>query len=396
MTAGGLTLSNSDLKLLMYSPLSLTMGAGGDRWLIEIAPRLVKNGVQPTVIASNFVARSYRSNTTPWFVTQLIDKGIAYSEIPTSSLFNRVNLPLLLPKALRELSRVMKAHDLTYFMNAYALQDITLSLAKFISGGAKVMSSQHATMFQEGLLHNLYVRLVTRPFLRTFDSHHVLNREDFARYREWKISNVYLLPNGVDTKRFVPLATKDDSAFTVLFVGRLDYQKGIDITLDAMRELESSNPALASKINLKICGTGPMSDTVDDFASKRNNVSYLGYVSDADLLEYYKSVSICLMPSRRETFGLVAMEAMASGTPILVTDIPGPRTFVDESFGRMVPPENPKALSEALAWYYRLFSEAPQELRAMGNRARDICIREYDWDIVARKLANNMKQTVYS
>jgi glycosyltransferase involved in cell wall biosynthesis len=372
------------------------MGAGGDRWLIEVAPRLVNNGVQPTVIASNFVARSYRSNITPWFVRQLIDKGIAYSEIPTSSIFNRLNLPLLLPKALSMLSREMKTHDLTYFMNAYAFQDISVWLAKIMSGGAKVMSSQHATMYQEGLIHNLYVSLVTRPFLRTFDSHHVLNREDYARYREWRIDNVHMQPNGVDTKRFIPLPKKDESAFTALFVGRLDYQKGIDTTIDAMRELETSNPAIASKINLKICGTGPMSEMVEKFASKRDNVSYLGYVSDEDLLEYYKSVSICLMPSRRETFGLVAMEAMASGTPVLVTDIPGPRTFVEESFGRMVPPENAKALSEALVWYYRLFSEDPDELREMGNRARDICIKEYDWDIVAQKLAKSMRQTVYS
>ncbi|MFX0108947.1 MAG: glycosyltransferase family 4 protein, partial [Candidatus Hodarchaeota archaeon] len=177
-----------------------------------------------------------------------------------------------------------------------------------------------------------------------------------------------------------------------LFVGRLDYQKGIDIILAAIQELEEKEPTVASKTNFVICGTGPMRDIVEKFASKRSNVSYLGYVSDEDLLVHYKSVSLFLMPSRRETFGLVAMEAMASGTPVLVTDIPGPRTFVDDSFGRMVPPENPSKLAEGIAWFQRAHSEEPSKMKSMGQRARDICVKEYDWDIVADKLSVMMKQ----
>ncbi|NHJ13779.1 MAG: glycosyltransferase family 1 protein [Candidatus Thorarchaeota archaeon] len=386
-------MTDNNLRLLMYSPLSLTMGAGGDRWLVEVAPRLLQRGVHPTVVASDFVARSYRTNTTPWFVDQLRRHGITYREIPSISFFHRMNLPLLKPEAIRALSHLMQQHDVTYFMNAYALQDLTVWIAKRMTDKARVISSQHSTMFQEGYLHNIYMHLVTRPLLRTFEAYHVLNSEDFATYRSWGLENAFMIPNGVDTQRFSPLRQKDQSEFTVLFVGRLDYQKGIDIILRAIERLEISEPKIASKIVLKICGTGPMSQMVEKFAEHRANVSYLGYVSDEELLELYKSVSLCLMPSRRETFGLVAMEAMASGTPVLVTDIPGPRTFVNDAFGKMVSPEDAESLAKGLSWFFELYQDDPDEFTSMGRRARDICVKEYDWNIVADKLSVMMKKT---
>lgn len=377
----------------MYSPLSLTMGAGGDRWLIEVAPRLLRSGVRPTVVASDFVARSYCKSTTPWFVKQLRKDGITYKEIPSMKIFHRMNLPALKTKALKELTRLMQSHDVTYFMNAYALQDLTVWIAKNLSGKARVISSQHSTIFQEGYLHNLYIRLVTKRLLRVFDAYHVLNNEDSTIYRSWGLRNVHMIPNGVDTKRFTPLVQKDLSEFTVFFVGRLDYQKGIDIILGAIEELEASEPEIASQIVYKICGTGPMGQMVEKFTESRSNVTYLGYVSDEELLQHYRSASLCLMPSRRETFGLVAMEAMASGTPVLVTDIPGPRTFVRNDFGLIVPPEDPHSLANGISRLFRLCRDNPDEFASMGHRARNVCVKEYDWNIVAHKLSVMMKRT---
>jgi glycosyltransferase involved in cell wall biosynthesis len=77
-----------------------------------------------------------------------------------------------------------------------------------------------------------------------------------------------------------------------------------------------------------------------------------------------------------------------------VTDIPGPRTFVRESFGKMVPPTNAKALAEAIDWFYHLFLLQPQELKTMAKNARDICVKEYDWESVADKLSTMIKKVV--
>ncbi|MHA2310838.1 MAG: glycosyltransferase family 4 protein [Candidatus Thorarchaeota archaeon] len=351
-------MSDLDIRLLMYSPLSLRMGAGGDRWLVEVAPRLKKRGIHPTVFATDFIAKSYRANPTNWFVDQIVDADIRYQEALSSRISNQVNAPVMRGKSLRDLSREMAQHEVTYFMNAYVFQDISTWFAMRLAGQPPVISAQHATMFQDSRLHNAYMHSISRGMLRVFDAYHVLNREDYSTYVRWGLGPAFLIPNGVDTKRFTPATSKDESQFTVLFAGRLDYQKGVDTILDALRHLEHEKK---NGIVYKICGTGPMRADVERFANSRANVHYLGYVPDDELVKLYRNASLFLMPSRRETFGLVAMEAMASGTPVVVTDIPGPRTFVRESFGRMVPPTDSKALAGAIKWFYHLFLEQPEE-----------------------------------
>ena len=384
-------MSDSDIRLLIYSPLSLRMGGGGDRWLVEIAPRLKKRGIQPTIFATDFIAKSYRANPTNWFVDQITNAGIRYQENISSPISNLVNTPLMRSKSLAALSREMAQHDITYFMNAYILQDISIWLAMRLAQQPPVISAQHSTIIQDSRLHNAYMLSVTRMLLRVFDAYHVLNREDYATYCSWGLTPAYLIPNGVDTKRFAPAVSKDNSQFTVLFAGRLDYQKGVDTILEAVRHLEQENER---NIVYKICGTGPLRKEVQKFAESRPNVHYLGYVPDDELVQLYKTASLFLMPSRRETFGLVALEAMASGTPVVVTDISGPRTFVRESFGRMVPPTDSKALADTIQWFYRLFLEHPDDLETMAKNARDICVKEFDWESVADKLSVMIKSVV--
>jgi glycosyltransferase involved in cell wall biosynthesis len=371
----------------MYSPLSLRMGAGGDRWLAEVAPRLAKRGIHPTIFATDFIVRSYRENSTDWFVDQLVDAGIRYHEISSSPFSTPLDTPVMKRKSLIALSREMARHDVTYFMNAFALQDISTLLGKRLAGRPPVISAQHASMFQESRLHNAYMQLVSRITLRGFDAYHVLNREDYAMYTRWGLGPAFLIPNGVDTNRFVPPPSKDDSQFTVFFAGRLDRQKGVDIVLDSIRHLEQQK-----EIVYNICGSGPLRQLVERFANSYSNVNFLGYVPDDELVQLYKKASLFLMPSRRETFGLVAMEAMASGTPVIVTDIPGPRTYVRESFGRVVPPSNSKALADAIEWFYLLFLEQPEKLENMTRSARDICVKAFDWELVADKISSMVKK----
>jgi glycosyltransferase involved in cell wall biosynthesis len=65
---------------------------------------------------------------------------------------------------------------------------------------------------------------------------------------------------------------------------------------------------------------------------------------------------------------------------------------VEESFGRIVPPTNSKALADAIQWFHHLFLEQPEKLKAMARSARDICVKEFDWEHVADKLSVMIKK----
>jgi len=386
------TVSDSEIRLLMYSPLSLRMGAGGDRWLSEVAPRLKRRGIHPTILATDFIVRGYRSTSTSWFVDKLVNAGIEYTETSSSRFFHEANLPVLTPESLRLLSKRMKSSDVTYFMNAFALQDLSVWLAKVMAGGVVAISAQHASLFQKRTMHNLYIRLITRNVLHAFDAFHVLNVEDYLQYRRWGLNRVAMIPNGVDTGYFTPSREKHEDGFIALFVGRLDYQKGIDTLIQAVKHLEDNTDTDSSGITFKVCGTGPMREMVERFADKRDYVHYLGYVPEDELLSLYRSANLFLMPSRRETFGLAALEAMASGIPVIATDIPGPRSFVKNDFGCLIPASDSSALAEATHRFYRLFTEDKEKWKVMAGKARTVSVSEYDWEQVTDKLSHMIRE----
>ncbi len=384
-------MNNGKIRLLIYSPLSMRMGAGGDRWISEVVPKFRDYGIEPSILATNFLPKGYQSITNRWYLDQILAHKISYREIPVC-FSNFTKAPILKPKSFQILSKEFAKHDVIYFMNAYFMQDVCVWLAKKVANNPPIISSQHAAMWQEGQIHNLYMHSVSRHFLNYFDAHHVLNEEDYETYRTWNLNDVNLIPNGVNTKEFKPSRRDKSDTFTILFVGRLDYQKGIRTLLDAIKILELRGSHSATKISFEVCGTGPLKNIVDVFASHRPNFRSHGYVTDQQLHSLYESSSLFVMPSIRETFGLVALEAMSSGLPLIVTDISGPRSFVDDSFAKIVPPGEPRFLADAIDWFYELWDKSPNEFSKMSLLAREICEQKHEWTQAVKQLSKIIRR----
>lgn len=168
------------------------------------------------------------------------------------------------------------------------------------------------------------------------------------------------IPHGVD----VPDELPKPSAATpvVLFAGRLSPEKGVDVLVEAMRELDG--------VRLVVAGDGPQRRLVPDA---------LGFVSSERLRELYREASMVVMPSRREGFGVVALEAMAHGLPVIGTRVGGLARLVEhERTGLLVEPDDPAALRAAIE---RLRDEP--ELRARLGAAGHRQARErYGWERV--------------
>lgn len=200
-------------------------------------------------------------------------------------------------------------------------------------------------------------------------------------------------PFGVDTRRFSPgcagaartrLAL--DMAPTVVFVGGLDRAhafKGLDVLLQACATLPAD-------VRLVVAGDGDLRPSYQARAGQLGlaaRVRFLGSVSDADLADVYRAGDVVAFPSvsRAEAFGLVALEAAASGRPVVASDLPGVRTVVRAGdTGLLVESGQPLALAGALE---RLLRD--ERLRAdLGARARARVERQFTWDqAVARLLA---------
>ncbi|MGC8562555.1 MAG: glycosyltransferase [Thermoplasmata archaeon] len=115
-----------------------------------------------------------------------------------------------------------------------------------------------------------------------------------------------IVPVGIDLSKFIFSDRKHDYYF---FVGRLTRDKGVMEVLGAASELPDKK--------FKIAGTGPLKGTVMDYSQKYKNIEYLGYVTEEEKIELLRDAKILVTPSRAETFGVVFIEAMASGTPVI-------------------------------------------------------------------------------
>ena len=210
--------------------------------------------------------------------------------------------------------------------------------------------------------------------------------------------NINIIPCGTDIQRFGSIAREaarhelaiDKEAKVVLYVGRFDPRKGIETLVRAVNEsgLRDSN-------NLQlIIGGGSTPGNCDGIERDRieqivNELGmsdftiFAGRLSQDILPTYYAAADVCVVPSHYEPFGLVAIEAMASGTPVVASDVGGLQfTVVDEETGLLASPQDVDAFASAIDRIL-LNSEWRDELGKAGRKRVE---SKFSWDGVATQL----------
>jgi glycosyltransferase involved in cell wall biosynthesis len=177
---------------------------------------------------------------------------------------------------------------------------------------------------------------------------------------------------GVDTDRFQPSAEPEGSP-VILFSGRLLWDKGVGVLVDAARILRRSHEVRVVLVGEPDPGNPTSIDRATLDAWTRDGVvEWRGW--RRDMPRAYAEAHIVVLPSKGEGLPAVLLEAAASGRPIVATDIPGCRGIVTEGRnGLLVPPNDPAALAEALA---RLVRDGPLR-EAMGREGREIVMRSF-------------------
>lgn len=175
----------------------------------------------------------------------------------------------------------------------------------------------------------------------------------------YKISeNKELIMNGYDENLFVKhdkppakifdkFGIEKKTDHVVSFVGKLTRFKGVDVLLDACSIYEEK---LNGNVTTIIAGNGQLKDELlkqtKDLGLE--NVKFLGHIDQKELVDLYNLADVSTVPSRTEPFGLVAVEALACGTPVVGTRQGGLPDFIIPSVGTLVPVENHKALAKAI------------------------------------------------
>jgi len=210
----------------------------------------------------------------------------------------------------------------------------------------------------------------------------------------FKIPNdkISIIPNGIDISEFNiqvnPFEIKRNIGIgedkkLVLFVGRITSQKGVTYLIQAVPKILSSHP----DARFVIVGDGWELGTIKNMIYSMGLGEYvktLGFLPDHTVKSLMKAADVMVVPSIYEPFGIVALEAMASGTPLVASDVGGLSELVEHGkTGLKIYPANP----DSIAWGINTILSNPQWARTMAQNALAIVKEKYSWEAIAAKTA---------
>jgi D-inositol-3-phosphate glycosyltransferase len=231
-------------------------------------------------------------------------------------------------------------------------------------------------------------------------------------------AKLHIIPCGVDPNVFRPMRQadarealgRDQCERIVLFVGRIEQIKGIDVLLRALGLLFFRHPEFRSDLCLLVVGgaldpgdDSPETEKVEELRRlvhehrMEANVSFVGSMDQQRLALFYAAADVCAVPSLTESFGLVALESMACGTPVVGTRVGGLQTLIEHGeSGLLVPAGDYQALAESLA---QVLTDHRLRMH-LGHGARDRA-EHYSWrtvgdrvDALYDKILTGQKATV--
>ncbi len=214
--------------------------------------------------------------------------------------------------------------------------------------------------------------------------------KDFYKNNEAKFKEI---PYALDVDRFsLGSDQKDNSNFHILFVGGLDkahYFKGVDVLLDAAAELKGAG----RNFILELVGSGDLETGYKSRADAlgiNDRVVFSGKVSDDDLPKKYRSADVTVLPSINsgEAFGIVLIESMACGTPVIASNLPGVRSvFSDGGEGLLVETGSVNDLVKKIEF----LMDYGARRRQMSEAARDLAVSKYSYKAVGEAVAKVFK-----
>lgn len=285
----------------------------------------------------------------------------------------------------------------------FGTAEIVWIIKKFLKRDFKLIVSYHMEATGSGLIgriFDLYSKYLMPQILNSADKI-IVSSMDYANNSEIKElvksnNKIVEIPYGVDLDRFQPRARDislmeqyriKENEKMILFVGGLDkahYFKGVPKMIKAFHNFKIE---VGGEYRLLIVGDGDERFGYEQIAfdyGLRDKVIFAGRISDNDLMKYYNLADLLVLPSinKGEAFGIVLIEAMASGIPVIASNLPGVRSVVENGInGLIVDPGNTDDLKNKIKY----LMERPEKLRSFGLESRRIAREKYNKEDLAKK-----------
>lgn len=378
-----------NMKILMLSWEYPPRVVGGiARVVHDLSHRLYQDGHEVTVV-------TYRDGNVPYFED---DKGVKVHRVDNFMISSNNFIDWVMQLNFNLIAKVgelisqgekfdvIHAHD---WLTAYAGK--TLKTAYGIS----LVSTIHATEAgrNSGIQGETQKYINDTEWMLTYESSEVIVNSNYMKNELQRLfglpyEKINVVPNGVNTNLFNEVELDYDfrrqyamdNEKIILFMGRLVYEKGIQNLISAMPKILANY----HDAKLIIAGKGGMIDELRAQVNSLglgNKVYFTGYLSSKNVQKMYKCADISVFPSTYEPFGIVALEAMLSGTPVVVSDIGGLNEIVDHGINGMKSyAGNPNSLADSILTL--LFD--PKLCSDVVKNAQAKVKTDYNWQKIAQ------------
>jgi glycosyltransferase involved in cell wall biosynthesis len=377
------------MKILMLSWEYPPRVVGGiARVVHDLSHRLYQDGHEVTVV-------TYRDGDVPYFED---DKGVKVHRVDNFMISSNNFIDWIMQLNFNMIAKVgelissgekfdvIHAHD---WLTAYAAK--TLKTAY----GTPLVSTIHATEAgrNSGINGETQKYINDTEWMLTYESSEVIVNSNYMKNELQRLfglpyEKINVVPNGVNINLFNGIE-KDydfrrqyamDNEKIILFIGRLVYEKGVQNLIAAMPKILANY----HDAKLIIAGKGGMIDELKakvDSLGLGNKVYFTGYLNSKNVQKMYKCADISVFPSTYEPFGIVALEAMLSGTPVVVSDVGGLNEIVDHGINGMKSyAGNPNSLADSiltLLFDHKLCTDVVKNAQSKVKK-------DYNWQKIAQ------------
>ena len=356
------------MRIGLVCPYSWDVPGGVQAHVRDLAEKLIELGHEVSVLAPG-------DEDTPGLPPYVVLAGEAWVRIPYNGSVARMQFGLVAAARVRRWLRDGEFH----VVHVHEPAPPSLSLLACMIHDGPIVATFHTSLVKSRFLSAFDT--VLQPFLEKISGKIAVSPAARKVIVEHLGGDAVVIPNGVAVAHYAaaaPLPGYPRAGGTIGFIGRYDEpRKGMDVLLAAAELLLPTRPEL----ELLVAGRAEDEDYLEDVpAELAARIKLLGQVSDRDKARMLHSVDVYCAPNTgRESFGVILLEAMAAGTPIVASNLPAfRRVLADGTAGRLFAIGDAGGLAGALG---ELLDDPQQraDLVAAGARA----VAPYDWSIIA-------------
>lgn len=369
------------MKIALVSPYDWAVPGGVNRHVFNLSQQFLRRGHEVTVVAP----ASKRTGEEPPYLHVIGHSAVG---LPVSGSVANVSLSYDLSSRVKKLL-AREQFDIVHMHEPFAPL-LPFQFVRFSK--ATNIATFHAAR-DSGSRVYAYAQLILQPWWHNIHGRIAHSQAALDLIGKYFDDDFRIIPSGIDYARFAeetpPMPRLMDAKRNIVFVGRQEKRKGLPYLIEAFAKLKAEMPETRLIVVGPDGGIRPACERYIE-ENRVEDVIFTDSVSDEDLPRYYRSGDVFCAPNTgHESLGLILLEAMASGVPIVASRIPGFAAVVkDGEHGLLVPPRDSDALCEALK---RLLSDAGMR-EAMG-RAAARHARSWSWDEVSSAVLDFYEET---